>query len=84
VAEFGKCGVEAGGIAGRDRVGDGPVHRRLAPQFLMCQVANGDNEIAILLDVGDVAGPQAAHGQVVASGGRDRARLDPRGGVGAG
>ena len=61
VTELGERRVEAGGIAGRDRVGDGPVHGSLAAQFLAGQVAHGDDEFAVLPDVAEVPGPQAAH-----------------------
>ncbi len=57
VAELGQCRVEAGGIACRDGVGDGPVHCCLAAKFLVGQVGHGDDEIAVVPDVADMAGP---------------------------
>ena len=66
VADLSECGVEAGGIAGRDRVRDGPVHCGLAAEFLVGQVAHGDDEVAVALDVADVPGPQPGQRQAVA------------------
>ncbi len=72
------------GIAGRDRVGDGPVHRRGPAEFLVGHVADGDDQVAVVPDLADVAGPQPGQRQAVAPGGGDRAGIDPRGGVGPG
>src|SRR5262249_42549657 len=84
VAEIGDNRVEAGRIAGRDRVGDGPVHRDLAPESLPGQVADRDHEIVIVPDLADVAGPEPRQRQAVAAGGGDRTGIDPLGGPGAG
>ena len=53
---------------------DGPVHRWQLAQFLMRHVAHGDDEVAVLLDLVNVAGTQAAQRQVVPFGGGDGAR----------
>ena len=58
VAEVGYCSVEASGIPGWDRVGDGPVHGGLSAQFLAGQVADRNHQVVVLLDLADVAGPQ--------------------------
>jgi hypothetical protein len=42
----------------------------------MRQVADGNDQAAVLPDIVDVAGAQAAHGQVVALGGGDGAGVD--------
>ena len=84
VAEVGYRRVEAGGIAGRDRIGDGPVHGGLAAEFLAGQVAYRDYEVALPLDVADVPGPQPGQWQPVAPGGGDRAGIDRRCRMGAG
>ena len=60
------------------------MHGGLVAEFFVGQVAHGDDQVAIVADVADVAGAQAAHRQAVAPGGGDGARLDPRGGVGTG
>ncbi len=84
VAEVGYRRVETGGIADRDRVGDGPVHGCLAAEFFAGHVADRDHKIVHLPDIGDVAGPQPGQRQAVAPGGGDRARVDRRPGMGAG
>ena len=48
----------------------------LAAEFFVCQVADGDEQVAVVADVGDVAGAQ---GQA-AAGGSDGAGLDVGGG----
>ena len=84
LVEVGQRRVEAVGVAGRHRVGDGPVHRGQPAELLAGQVAHGDDEVPVLADLVDVPGPQAAQRQVVASGGGDRARVDRGGRAGAG
>ena len=77
-AEVGYRRVEAGRIPGRDRVRDGPVHRGLAAEFLAGQVAHRDYEVAFVLDLADVPGPQPRQRQPVTPGCRDRAGVDRR------
>ena len=58
--------VEAARVAGRHRIGDGPVHRCGLAEFLVGQVADGDKEVAVVPDVADVPGPQPGQRQAVA------------------
>ena len=67
VAEIGYRHVEAGGIAGRDRVRDGPVHRGLAAQFLACHIADRHHQVILVLDLAGVAGPQPGQREAVAA-----------------
>jgi len=84
VAEIGDGRVEAGRVAGRDRVGDRPVDRGLAAEFFPGQVADRDHQVAVVLDVADVPGPEPGQRQAVAAGSGDRAGIDPFRGPGAG
>ena len=75
VAEVDDGRVEAGGIAGRDRVGDGPVHGGPATELLAGQVADRDHQVVVLLDFADMGG--AAAGATAGGGaGRRRSRRD--------
>ena len=76
--------VEAVRVAGRDRVRDRPVQRRLAAEFLVRQVADRHDQVALVPDVADVPGPQPGQRQPAAGGGVDRAWGDPVGRAGAG
>jgi hypothetical protein len=49
------------------------VHGGLRAEFLMGQIAHRDDQIVVLLDLADMAGPQPGQRQPVAAGGRDRA-----------
>src|SRR5690348_11851229 len=69
VPEVGDGRVEAIRIAGRDRVGDRPVDRDLATEFLPGQVAHGDHEVAFVLDRADVAGTEPGPRQAGGAGG---------------
>ena len=65
VAEVGYRRVEAGGIAGRDRVGDGPVHGCLTAEFFAGHVADRYHKIVLVLHLADVAGPRPGQRQAV-------------------
>ena len=52
------------------------MHRGGLGELLVGQVADRDDEIAVVPDVADVAGPQPGQRQAVASGGGDRAGID--------
>jgi hypothetical protein len=56
VPKIGDSRVEAGRIAGRDRVGDRPVDRDPAAEFLPGQVAHRDYQIAFALDLAEGPG----------------------------
>jgi hypothetical protein len=75
VAEIDDGRVEAGGVADRDRVADGPVHGGLAAEFLTGQVADRYHQVVLVLDLGDVPGPQPGQREAVAPGGSQNSGL---------
>jgi hypothetical protein len=52
------------------------VHRGGLGEFLVRQVADRDDEVALVPDVADVAGPQPGQRQPVATGGGDGTGVD--------
>ena len=81
VAQLAYRRVEAGGITGRDRVRDGPVHSGLATEFLASHITDRNHQVAFILDLADVPRPKPGQRQPVAAGGLDRARVDRRPGM---
>ncbi len=60
------------------------MHYLGAAEFLVGQVADGDDEVAVLPDVADVAGPQPGQRQSMAFRGGDRAGINRRCGMRSG
>ena len=81
VREVGQGRVEALRVTGRDGVRHRPVHRRQLAEFLVRQVAHGDDQVAVLADVAEMTRAQPGQGQLVPPGrvdrpGRDGSRPD--------
>src|SRR6185437_17041204 len=83
-AQLVKGGVEAGRVAGRDGVGDRPVQCRELAEFFVGHVADGDDQVAVLLHAADVPGPAPGQRELVPLRGVEGAGVDGAGGTGAG
>ena len=75
--------VEAAGVAGRYRVGDGPVQCRELAELFAGAVAYRDDEVAVPKRAAEVLRAPLGQRQLVATGGVDRARVDRVARVGA-
>lgn len=79
MAQFRQGRVEAGRVAGPDRVRHRPVQRGRLAELFMSEVADRDHEVASRPDVADALWRDLGERQVVASCRRDRAGVDRQG-----
>lgn len=68
----------------QNRIRDRPVHHRRRANFLVREIANGDNQVPVVPDIADMLRPRPGQRQVVPLRGGDRPRVDRRGRMGAG